>query len=218
MGMHADCDPTKKCRYNGVDDYLALGGSLEDLTVLHREAPVVSHLFDLQHITRKDKRLNCSRMLTAMAEHADDNGGFAGSIEKLGRIVDMPRRTAFKVVSDYLVGESIISVDRPLLLKRKRWVRGKGYVGAFDWEDRPTFILPAHLRAEPFRFFRLKHWHNTKKEDMDKLLFELRDQVRALRGDVAAQRAAIDTLMTRLPDNDEVAEAVELFLADALAA
>jgi hypothetical protein len=226
MGECVNAVTCKRCGgyFKGVDDFLAAGGMLGGLFVLHREAPVHHHLIDLKDM-RSDKRVNCSKMLTALAEHSDNDGGFEGSIPKLARVTDFKRRTAYQVITDYLVGERIITVDRPTLLKRKQWIRGKGYVAEFDWEDRPKFILPPQLRADPFKFFRLCTWHNDEREDMDKLLIEVLHQKAQVDDRFTGQdakiqelQATVEALKAHLPSDDQVARVVDLFIQDALAA
>lgn len=163
-GRHAECVPGEKCKQNGADDFLASGGRLDELVVLHREAPVYEHL-QLEKTRNAQAWENMLAMLRALAEHADNDGWFEGSIEKLGRIAGLKRRTAYNVIT-YLVEDRIITVDRPMLLKREKWVAPlRRHVAELDWEDRPRFRLPEHLRAEPFQFFPLREWGGSKVAD-----------------------------------------------------
>ena len=138
------------------------------------EAPKLEHLIELQHL-RSHKRLNCSRVLTAMAEHSFDNEGhWKGGLDTIATLAELPRTTAYNALQT-LLDEKIIGVDKPLFYKSPEYVRGVGTIHEFDYEDRPTFQLPPHLRSELFKFFRLKNWHNEDKEKEDMDYFKVRE-------------------------------------------
>ena len=208
--------------FKGVDDFLVAGGKLGDRIVLHREAPLVERLAALLHVPRKtDTKLRMAHMLHHMAEHADINGDLYPSVEKLAAVSGFPKRTAYNV-ADYLVEDKLITAHGSTSLKPRKYVKKlRREVGSFDFEERPTFTLPEHLRANPFQFFRLKHWQNPEKEDMDKRNFEQLDlnaRMLVLEGRQDRLEQEVKTLKGALRLSDEeIAKTVDMLIADAFA-
>jgi hypothetical protein len=133
----------------GVDDFLAAGGTLDDLHVLNREIPKTRWLQtitrDRLHLTKRQRD-----WLECLAELADDDGHLTPpsvSLSKLATVYATGRRTASKV-SIGLRDAAVISADSSLEVEEKfvrtRW--GTINTG-IDWvEGNPTITVREEFR------------------------------------------------------------------------
>jgi hypothetical protein len=122
QGLHAECVPGEKCKRNGVDDFLAAGGAVDDLVVLGREKPGglvgyppptkytlepihMGHLpgwvkENLLMRQRLDGINRAVRTLDGLAEHVDADGNFNGTLAKLAKVIDLHPKQVERAIRD----------------------------------------------------------------------------------------------------------------------
>jgi hypothetical protein len=149
----------------GVDDFLAAGGSLNDLVVIEREVEpgrLLKFLSDqrrkivwldgreipwgpLPGSGRRDGRNRNAEVVEALALHADVNGNYAAPLRTMARVMRVPIKKVTRAVDD-LLDCGAITVDKPLRTQSGVW-RGNYFDRAEEWVDRPTITVHSDLRA-----------------------------------------------------------------------
>jgi hypothetical protein len=156
-GMHANCVAGDKCKANGVDDFLARGGTLEELVVLERELPVdafdaweLEQRFKYRH--RIDRIRSDRRFLEGLSMFGSDDGAFKGWLPQVAKATGLGRSTAYDI-AHRLMDEGTLRTDKPLDLATTPYpTRDGGSIVPFDFEDPVTFTIPEELRCAPDSF------------------------------------------------------------------
>jgi hypothetical protein len=165
-GMHSKCVAGAKCKANGVDDFLARGGHLEELVVLERELPV--NAFDAWALEQKfkyrhrDDRIRNERLfLEGLALHGQDDGTFTGWLPQIAKVTGLGRSTVYDI-AHRLIDAGAVLTNKPLALSQRQFLKRDGeFVTPFDFEDPVTFSIPEGLRCAPDTF----HLLGSLKED-----------------------------------------------------
>lgn len=158
-------EKTGKPRLNGVDDFLAAGGNLDDLEVIEREVdPARLYKFLSDQVPkgylngreiplgprpgsgRRDGRKRSAEVVEALALHAGEDGALCASVGKLAKVMRVPRMRVVRALDD-LLESGAITVDKPLVMQSGVW-RGNYYDLALEWVDRPMITLHPDLRAQ----------------------------------------------------------------------
>jgi hypothetical protein len=137
----------------GVDDFLAAGGCLDDLLVINREVnPGLRTFLDAHIDQRKDGQGRNQEVLAQLTIHADTEGQISKSIRSLARIGNLPHKRVARAL-EALTECGAISVDKPLSTRRGYFSR------ALEWEgDPPTITILPELRAIESPPMTLREW------------------------------------------------------------
>src|SRR6266487_6280873 len=140
---------TGKPRLNGVDDYLAAGGTLEELQEVRLGINVWNYqTWKMQQSGRRDGVHRDAVALGHLAVHADPDGKIRASLATLAKNAKLPERGVDRAIES-LERRGAIEVDGSLEKQFGRWV-GKLWVRGWDFVERPTItILVPELRAFP---------------------------------------------------------------------
>jgi len=163
QGIHADCVPGEKCKRNGVDDFLAAGGDLDDLVVVDREA------------------------LFWLALYANKKHEIRGSITTLAKLLGC-RKDADVVLEKlrWHINAGAITSDRELAIGLNEYTGQRQWAGPpKEW---PTFTIREDLRHEQ-SFSRLGDYRPRPIEMRDDIY--LRELAKArLRGEPAVKQGS----------------------------
>lgn len=155
----------------GVDDHLVLGGSLDDMTVIEREAPDEIEAWHALQFSgyRRDRLARNVRALTVLPLYANGDGEMFKSIESFARILNVGRQSVPQILAD-LAEAGVIGVDEGDFAADFQW---RDY--AFDWSNRPRIRFKLEFRATE-RPERLGDWSRHDKPTVRQKENVLREQ------------------------------------------
>ena len=160
-GMHAKCVKGEKCKANGVDDFLARGGTLEGLIELERELPVgafnawaVEQHF--MHGHRVDRIRTDRALLEGLVLYGTDDGKFKGWLSQIIKASGLSRTASYDA-AHRLKAAGVITTDKPIDRTQREFKKANGeMMTPFDFEDPVTFtVVPKELHCAPDTFHRL---------------------------------------------------------------
>lgn len=132
----------KDNRLKGIDDFLAAGGTMNDLEVFERETRGgLAEWLSARGRYRNDAVVRAAETLRGLAEHANEKGEFHGSLKSTALAMGIGIRRAQRALPDLVEMEAVEIVYGSLDVK-SRWY-GKG----LEWRQQPTFRIRPELRA-----------------------------------------------------------------------
>ena len=138
--------------FKGVDDFLGAGGTVDDLIVHGREAPVDRiDRWDAPHL-RLDRLQGDRWALKGLSHHAKPDGHIDASVDTLARIMDFKKKPrAVQALEDL---DGTIDIEGSLATKVEKWKYIDDDTGeihvvpVLDWIERPTISVRPEYRAK----------------------------------------------------------------------
>jgi hypothetical protein len=130
-----------KVEHKGVDDFLGAGGTLDELSVLHREIDewaIRAHL--KQYFLKKDRLDRDAHMLFALAVHASDQGHFYATLARFARVLGVSESKVERAIHDLEALDAIDIDGEPLEIRQSYFTRGWGWGG-----DEPVITIKPKL-------------------------------------------------------------------------
>jgi hypothetical protein len=141
----------------GVDDHLVLGGSLDDMTVIEREAPDELRAWQVLQFSghRRDRLARNVEALTKLPLYANGRGELHKSLQSFSRILSVRRASVPQMIADLAEAE-VLDVDAGAFEASFQWKDRYD----FDWDERPRIRFKPEFRASEVPV-RLGDWSNT---------------------------------------------------------
>jgi hypothetical protein len=134
--------PPLSAGHKGIDDFLAAGGTLDELEVLDRRLGGFAMTY-----LREDQLQRDAEYLYALKMHADPQGQLCLSVRALARVFDVHHSKVQRALKD-LESLHAITIDGDLTIRPKGWVARNFYSREMDWEDQPIITVSEELQAE----------------------------------------------------------------------
>jgi hypothetical protein len=131
----------------GVDDFLGAGYGLDDLEVIERRPRHGLAEWVAKRSRRRDQAVRDSKVLQAMALHADKNGQIRASYRKIARVMNVHHSDVQRALKD-LAKWGAIDMDGDPSVRVMGWLARNYYSEALDWDNQPIITIAPELRAE----------------------------------------------------------------------
>ncbi len=141
--VHVAAPPSHYNGHNtkGVDDFIGVGGHLDDLLVINSTPPgdVLTEFLD-RHVRRRDQSLRDGWVLYSLSAFCGTNGILCARLKTVARVIGITPMAVTRAVRS-LEGMGAVRIEGNLSEKRDWFSR------QWDWTERPTITLIPELRA-----------------------------------------------------------------------